>query len=287
MTRGMGIFMMAGAWLILSGFSLFEAEDAEIAAGNAEYADQEYADALGHYDRAAEQRGDDPVVQYNRGNALTKQGNSDEAMEAYLKALTGADDALKAKNYYNMGNLLLKQGKLSEAIDSYKRSLKLVSGDRDVIFNLELAQHVLEEQKKKQQEQKENQDQQNQDQQQQDQQQQDQQQQDQQQQDQQQQDQQQQDQQQQDQQQQDQQQQDQQQQDQQQQDQQQQQEGQGEQKPSGAADQEQQAQEVQAQPIEKSEAEELLDKLRKDEKAFQMHRFMLEQAQPRNMEQDW
>jgi len=140
------------------GFSLFESENDEVKKGNSLYRDQEFTDSLIHYNNAVDELGDLPELQYNRGSALYKQEKLDEAMEAFLKTLNKADDPLKAKVYYNMGNLLLKQGKLEEAIDSYKRSLKLVPGDRDVIFNLELAQRMLEkakeEQKKQQQENK-------------------------------------------------------------------------------------------------------------------------------------
>lgn len=290
--RRMFLLMLIAVFIFTSGFSIFKKEDKDVSNGNASYDDQEYPDATNHYAAAEQRLGKVAEIQYNMGNALFKQEKLDEAMDAYLGALTKADDKLKGKLYYNMGNLLLKQGKLNEAIDSYKRSLKVTPGDRDAIFNLELAQHILEEQKKKQQEQQdqENQDQQNQDQQNQDQEKQDSENQDQQNQDQQNKDSENQDQQ--DQQdkkeQEDQKQSEEDKEGQQQEQQQQQQQQQGEQQKEDqqAGDQKNQKQ-MKAMPVKKSEAEELLDKMREEEKSLQMQMFMLDKGQTKQMEQDW
>lgn len=273
------IVMLLLLYLGACGFSFFESENSEVADGNKAYADQEYPDALSHYDSAAEEQGSLSEIQFNRGSTLYKQGEFGEAMEAYLGALNGADDPLKAKLYYNMGNTLLQQGKLNEAIDSYKRSLRIGPGDRDAIFNLELAQHILEEEKKKQEEQKdkekqeegeEGEDQQQGDQQQEEkkegeegeqkkdsqedkQQKEDQQG----------------------------------QKEQEEQKDQASKEQQKEQKGQQDAPQDQQQQEAQAASVQKSEAEHELDKMREDENSFQMQLFMLDQGQPKQMEQDW
>lgn len=269
MIDALKIVMLLLLYLSTCGFSFFESENSEVADGNKAYADQEYPDALSHFDQAAEEMGSLSEIQFNRGATLYKQGEFGEAMEAYLGALNGADDPLKAKLYYNMGNTLLQQGKLNEAIDSYKRSLRIGPGDRDAIFNLELAMHILEEEKKKQEEQKDKEDQeegeQGEDQQQGDQQQEEQKegeegeqkkdsQED-----------------------------KQQQEDQQGKKEQEQKEQQGQQD----TPQDQQQQEAQAAAVQKSEAEHELDKMREDENGFQMQLFMLDQGQPKQMEQDW
>ena len=145
----------------LGGWDWFLREIDSVDEGNTLYHQREYAEALKKYDEAEQTQGSAPEIHFNRGATLAGQGNPKDAMEEYLKALSGADDTLKARNYYNMGNALLAQKKLSEAIDSYKRSLRLHPGDRDAIYNLELAlrikKQVEEEQKKQREQQKDKQ----------------------------------------------------------------------------------------------------------------------------------
>ncbi len=141
---------------VLGGWDWFLNEVESVEEGNKLYFQREYAEALKKYDNAENDQGSHPEIHFNKGATLAGQGNHKDAMEEYLKALSGADDTLKARNYYNMGNALLAQKKLTEAIDSYKRSLRLHPGDRDAVFNLELALRIkkqIEEEQKKQQEQ--------------------------------------------------------------------------------------------------------------------------------------
>ena len=53
------------------------------------------------------------------GIALQEQGNLEEAIEAYTKALSIKPDYADA--YNNMGNALQEQGKLEEAIEAYNK----------------------------------------------------------------------------------------------------------------------------------------------------------------------
>ncbi len=63
----------------------------------------------GKYQQAAEYYADqlkernDPVLHFNRGTALLKQGKFDEASSSFSKALKSDDINLQAKSYYNRG----------------------------------------------------------------------------------------------------------------------------------------------------------------------------------------
>ena len=60
---------------------------------------------------------------YNMGNALQDQGNLEEAIEAYGKALAINPDYADA--YYNTGNALKRQDNLEEAIEAYSKALAI------------------------------------------------------------------------------------------------------------------------------------------------------------------
>ncbi len=159
LSRGIGFWVILCLCLpVWFGFDLVESDDPTVAEANKKFRQQKYEDALELYNKAAEEHGPGPILHFNRGATLERLGKHKEAMEEYLKGLSGADDELKARNYYNMGNTLMAQQKVREAIDSYKRSLRLKPGDEDAVFNLELAQYLLkkaeEEAKKRQEQQK-------------------------------------------------------------------------------------------------------------------------------------
>ena len=68
------------------------------------------------------------------GNALKDQGELDQAIEAYTKALSIRPDYAEA--CYNMGNTLHDQGKLDEAIEAYEKALSLKPVYAEVYNNI-------------------------------------------------------------------------------------------------------------------------------------------------------
>lgn len=125
----------------------------------------------GDYQRAYEafqdelqRRPDDPLLNYNAGDAGYRVGKYEQAFESYAKAMNSSDPALRQHAYYNAGNTLFKQGdaqddlegKLTRYYDAqyqYEQALELDPSDAAARKNLEILKRRIketEEQKKRQ-----------------------------------------------------------------------------------------------------------------------------------------
>ncbi|HEX2202524.1 MAG TPA: tetratricopeptide repeat protein [Longimicrobium sp.] len=108
------------------------------------------------------ERGDtSAVVRYNLGTALLRMGRHDEARELLGAAVESRGrPAVRARAAYNAGNADLdpvfrnrvpqeqRVERLERAVTSYKRALLRDPGDGDAKWNLELAQRMLEQERR-------------------------------------------------------------------------------------------------------------------------------------------
>lgn len=142
--------------LLLSCLSQFgfAQTNALIKKGNEHYKKGDYSAALSQYQQALKETPQDPIAQYNAGNALLKQGKLAEGRQQLEQAIGNFDNrSAKAKALYNIGNTFLQEKKFSEAIDAYKQALRQQPADADTKYNLSYALQQLkkqEEDKKKQ-----------------------------------------------------------------------------------------------------------------------------------------
>lgn len=75
---------------------------------------------------------------WDRANTAYVNGDYREAIDLYERIL---DSGLaSAKLYYNLGNAYFKEGELGKSILFYRRALRLVPGNEDVRYNLEVAE---------------------------------------------------------------------------------------------------------------------------------------------------
>ena len=129
------------------------------------YGQQRYREAGEAFQKELARRGDSAASHYNLGASAYKSGDYDKALDAFSKALAGADPKLQPKAEYNLGNTLYQRGtgkqekaaKLTEwrgAIEHYEQALKLEPQNGDAKFNRDLVQKKIEELEKEQQEQK-------------------------------------------------------------------------------------------------------------------------------------
>lgn len=122
--------------------------------GNGQYDSQKYGEAELNYRKALERERDLVHGHFNLGDALHRQGKYDEAVGAFQRAAEQAGSAeLKASAHYNIGNTFMKEEKYREAINAYIDALKLNPQDQDAKFNLSYALKKLREQQQQQQQQ--------------------------------------------------------------------------------------------------------------------------------------
>ena len=137
-------------------FSLLESVDSDVKEAVRQMSENNYEEALKHFNKAAAEWPDDAGVRLNRGIALFHLGRHEEARQDFLAA-SGPDSPAdqRAMAYYNMGNVHFELAEYEDAIEAYSHALRLNPGEPDAAHNLELARLRLEEKKKQEQKQKE------------------------------------------------------------------------------------------------------------------------------------
>jgi Ca-activated chloride channel family protein len=132
--------------------------DVHLHKGNKDYAAKDYKSAVEEYQKALSDKSAAVQGKFNLGDAYYKQGQFDQAIEAYKQALAlTKDQALMAHAYHNIGNSLLQQKKFDESVKAYENALYNNCKDEDTRYNLAYAQAMLkhqQDQQKKQQQQK-------------------------------------------------------------------------------------------------------------------------------------
>ena len=123
--------------------------------GNQLYKQGDFDKSLSEYERAIKLDPENPLANFNFGNALFRKEKWEDAQKSFENAIAkSTDDVIREKAFYNKGVALTKQKKLEESIEAYKDALRLNSNDEDARINLQKA--LLELKKKNEsQEQKE------------------------------------------------------------------------------------------------------------------------------------
>jgi hypothetical protein len=140
-SRTLRLLPLLGMCLLASpaeAFNPFKRDDPRVSSGNELYNQGKYDEALRAYEDAQREIGSSAELAFDRGNALFKLGRNAEAREAYLSALSAVDSKLKAQDYYNMGNALWELEKKDEAAQSYERALLLDPSLEQARHNLAL-----------------------------------------------------------------------------------------------------------------------------------------------------
>jgi Ca-activated chloride channel family protein len=138
---------------------LYTKEDPDIAAGNELNAQGDPENALKAYDRAKKRLGDDPRLQYDRANTLLKLGaeSAPEAASEAGAAFEHGDKDLKPRAAFDMALADEAMGLTDEAIKAYEKTLQLDPDDEDAKVNLELLLKTEERKKQQQSQQQEQQ----------------------------------------------------------------------------------------------------------------------------------
>jgi tetratricopeptide (TPR) repeat protein len=142
--------LFAGLFALLP---ILGADQAEVAVreGNALYQSGQYEAALRRYEAAAEELPGSAVIEFNRGDALFKNRDQEQALDHYLAALATDDPELASRAKYNIGVIKYRQALAAAqryedalaltqaAIGYFRDSLKLDGSRDDARYNLELS----------------------------------------------------------------------------------------------------------------------------------------------------
>lgn len=127
--------------------------------GEKDYFKKDFESAAQKYSNAAGAEQDSRAF-YNLGNALYEQGNYEDALAAYQRALEDKENQdLQFKSWHNSGNTLAQQQMYKEAVEAYKNALKLKPDDLETKQNLIRALRQMPPPQQQQQQQNQDQDQ--------------------------------------------------------------------------------------------------------------------------------
>lgn len=119
--------------------------------GNQRYAKDDAQGAAEAYGKAVQAAPNDVRAQYNLGNAKYKQEQYAEAVDQYAKAAALATEPNeRARANHNLGNAHLQAQKPKEAIEAFKKALRQNPNDEDTRYNLAYAQRMLKQQEQQQ-----------------------------------------------------------------------------------------------------------------------------------------
>ena len=115
----------------------------KIRQGEEAYGEERYDEALKEFLDAQVENPEDPLLQYNIGEAHYRMNSFTEAEAAFQSAANSGDPVLEEKSFYNLGNCAYRQGKLEEAVAYYQKALELTPEDEDARFNLEFVREEI------------------------------------------------------------------------------------------------------------------------------------------------
>ena len=135
------------------------------------YASGKFDDAAGKYNEALVDRPDSPLLHFNLGDALYRQGKFTDAVNALQQVPgTDADSTRTARVAYNIGNAKYRLAQAAEASDpksalglyaeaivAYRRAMGAAPDDVDAKFNHEFVARKMDDLKKKLEEQQQQQ----------------------------------------------------------------------------------------------------------------------------------
>jgi hypothetical protein len=142
-----GVFAQLQKTLERAARRLYEREDDDVARGNALAAQGDPEGALRAYDRARVRLPDDPRLSFDRATVMLKLDPSKaaEAAAESAQALQRGDASLKAKAAYSLALADESMGHAEEAVAQYGAALGLAPDDTDSKVNLELLLRTKEE----------------------------------------------------------------------------------------------------------------------------------------------
>lgn len=111
---------------------------------NRAYLDGDYQLAEQRYREILERRPESPPVLFNLGNALARQGRSDESAEVFRKFRQLSEDpSAQSATDYNLGYVYANDGNLQTSLRYFRDAIVFDPTDEDALFNYELIRRRL------------------------------------------------------------------------------------------------------------------------------------------------
>lgn len=108
--------------------------------GNDAYRKGDYKVAADEYGKALAKDPTNQTAKFNLGNTQLKQKNMADAAKQYDDIINKTTDInLRSKAYYNKGLALVRQQNIDEAIQAFKQALSLNPNDNEIRDNLQKA----------------------------------------------------------------------------------------------------------------------------------------------------
>lgn len=132
-------------FLIVSSLSSLGAAtfSGKIREGNRFFQQEKYQESLESYEAALKKSPKDLRANFNKGCALYKLQNWDEAKKEFQKSILSREPLLRKSSLFNLGNSHFKKGEYEQAARAYQEVLKLAPKNEDARHNLKLALQMM------------------------------------------------------------------------------------------------------------------------------------------------
>ncbi len=85
-----------------------------------------------------------PEAHFGAGHSAYTIENFERAQKEFEAAAQSEQEQLQSMSYYNLGNTLHRQGQLEQSLMAYRKAIQLDPTDLDAKYNYELTQRMLE-----------------------------------------------------------------------------------------------------------------------------------------------
>ena len=113
-------------------------------AGHRQWEQGNYDAAERHFRENAIENPNVGQFHFNRGTALYRQQEFEEAQREFQRALNDRNFTDRDKIFHNLGNIAFQEGDYEQALELYRRALLENAGNADSRTNWELARTMLE-----------------------------------------------------------------------------------------------------------------------------------------------